>query len=61
MLRWALVFLAVAILTGLLGFFVLVGVIAGIAKLLFLIFLGLVAITLVMRAMRSGGGEELGE
>jgi uncharacterized membrane protein YtjA (UPF0391 family) len=59
MLRWVLVFLVLALMTGILGFFVLVGVIAGIAKLLFLTFLGLVAITLVMRAMRSGDGEEL--
>lgn len=58
MLRWMLIFLALAMAAGVLGFVVLVGVIAGIAKILFLAFLGLVVITLVMRFTR-GASEEI--
>ena len=60
MLRWMWIFLVLAIVTGVLGFVVLVGVIDGIVKLLFLAFLGLAVITLVMRFMR-GAGEEIEE
>lgn len=60
MLRWVLVFLVLAVVTGVLGFVVLAGIVAGIAKLLFLAFLGLVVITLVMRFTR-GASEEIEE
>jgi uncharacterized membrane protein YtjA (UPF0391 family) len=60
MLRWMFIFLVLAVVTGLLGFVVLVGVIAGIVKILFLAFLGLVVITLVMRFTR-GASEEIEE
>jgi uncharacterized membrane protein YtjA (UPF0391 family) len=39
MLRWALIFLIVALIAGALGFFVIVGTAALIAKVLFGIFL----------------------
>jgi uncharacterized membrane protein YtjA (UPF0391 family) len=60
MLRWVAVFLGGALVAGVFGFVVFAGVVANIAKLLFLTFLGLVAITLVMLLMR-GDGEELEE
>ena len=60
-MRSVLTFFVLALAAGSLGFFVLAGVLAGITKLFFLVFLGLVAITLVMRVMRSGDGEELEE
>ena len=48
MLRWALIFLMVAILAGLLGFAGIMVAAAGIAKLLFNLFLVLFAISLVV-------------
>jgi uncharacterized membrane protein YtjA (UPF0391 family) len=48
MLRWALIFLMVAILAGLLGFAGIMVTAAGIAKLLFYLFLVLFAISLVV-------------
>ena len=48
MLRWALIFLMVAILAGVLGFAGIMVVAAGIAKLLFYLFLVLFAISLVV-------------
>lgn len=54
MLGWAIIFLAIALIAGVLGFAVLVGVAATIAKLLFLVFLALIVIQFVMRAVRGG-------
>lgn len=48
MLRWALIFLVVAILAGVLGFAGIMVAAAGIAKLLFYLFLVLFAISLVV-------------
>jgi uncharacterized membrane protein YtjA (UPF0391 family) len=48
MLRWALIFLVVAILSGVLGFAGVMVAAAGIAKLLFYLFLALFAISLVV-------------
>jgi len=47
MLRWALVFLVVALIAGLLGFFQLEGIAMYIAKILFLLFLVLFVISLI--------------
>jgi len=48
LLRWALIFLVVAILAGVLGFAGIMVAAAGIAKLLFYLFLVLFVISLVM-------------
>ena len=48
MLRWALIFLVVALLAGVLGFAGIMVAAAGIAKLLFYLFLVLFVISLVM-------------
>lgn len=48
MLSWALVFLVVAVLAGLLGFGVVAGTAAGIAKILFFLFLILFVVSLLM-------------
>jgi uncharacterized membrane protein YtjA (UPF0391 family) len=48
MLRWALIFLIVAVLAGVLGFAGIIVAAAGIAKLLFYMFLVLFAISLVV-------------
>jgi uncharacterized membrane protein YtjA (UPF0391 family) len=47
MLRWAVIFLVIAIVTGILGFAGLMIAAAGIAKLLFYLFLILFLITLI--------------
>ena len=47
MLRWALIFLVVAILAGVLGFAGIMVAAAGIAKLLFYLFLVMFAVSLV--------------
>ena len=47
MLRWALIFLVVAILAGVLGFAGIMVAAAGIAKLLFYLFLVMFAASLV--------------
>jgi uncharacterized membrane protein YtjA (UPF0391 family) len=47
MLRWALIFLVVAILAGVMGFAGIMVAAAGIAKLLFYLFLVLFAISFV--------------
>jgi len=52
MLYWALVFLIVAIVAGLLGFGAVAFAAAGIAKLLFFLFLILFVISLVMHVGR---------
>ena len=52
MLYWALVFLVVAVIAGLLGFGVIASAAVGIAKVLFFIFLVAFLITLVMHLGR---------
>jgi uncharacterized membrane protein YtjA (UPF0391 family) len=47
MLQWALAFLIVAIIAGLLGFFALAGAAAWIAKVLLVVFLVLFLVSLV--------------
>lgn len=54
MLRWALIFLVVALVLGLLGFTSIAGAAIGIAKLLFYIFVVLFLISLVMHLVRGG-------
>jgi uncharacterized membrane protein YtjA (UPF0391 family) len=55
MLYWALVFLIVAIVAAVFGFAGVATAAAGVAKLLFYIFLVVFAITLIMGLMRRGG------
>ena len=52
MLYWALVFLVVAIIAGLLGFGAIAFAAAGIAKILFFIFIVAFLISLVMHVAR---------
>jgi uncharacterized membrane protein YtjA (UPF0391 family) len=47
MLRWALVFLVVALVAGLFGFWGLAGLAADVARVLFFIFLVLFAVSLI--------------
>lgn len=54
MLRWALIFLVVALVAGLLGFTSIVGPAMAIAKLLFYVFVVLFLISLVMHLVRGG-------
>lgn len=53
MLGWALTFLVVALIVGALGFGGIAGASAGIAQILFVIFVVLFGITLIGRALRS--------
>jgi uncharacterized membrane protein YtjA (UPF0391 family) len=55
MLRWALIFLVVALVAGLLGFTSIVGPAVAIAKILFLIFIVLFLVSLVMHLLRGRG------
>lgn len=55
MISWAFTFLAVAIIAAILGFGGLAGASAGIAQLLFFIFLGLAVASLVARWMHFRG------
>ena len=63
MLGWALTFLVVALIAGLLGFTTIAGASIALAKLLFLIFLVLFVISLIMHLVRgrvtAGGGRRL--
>lgn len=52
MLRWALIFLVVALVAGLFGFGGVASASAGIAKILFGIFIVLFLVSLVMGAAR---------
>jgi uncharacterized membrane protein YtjA (UPF0391 family) len=52
-LRWAVIFLTVAIVAGILGFAGLMVAAAGIAKLLFYLFLILFLITLISGLLRK--------
>lgn len=53
MLHWALVFFVVAIIAAIFGFGGIASASAGIAQVLFFIFVALFLIALVMRAVRS--------
>lgn len=48
MLRWTLIFIVVALVSGVLGFTDIAGAAAGIARILFFLFLILVVLSLVM-------------
>lgn len=54
MLGWALTFLVVALIAGVLGFTTIAGASIAVAKILFLIFLVLFAISIVMHLARGG-------
>lgn len=53
MLGWALTFLILAVIAAALGFGGIAGASAGIAQLLFFIFLGLMILSFVARALRG--------
>lgn len=55
MLRWALIFLVVALIAGALGFTGVYVAAAGIAKLLFFIFVVLFVVSLIMHLARGRG------
>jgi uncharacterized membrane protein YtjA (UPF0391 family) len=54
MLYWAVVFLIIAIIAALFGFGVIASAAAGIAKILFVIFLVVFLISLIMGLSRRG-------
>jgi len=53
MLTWALIFLVVALISGVLGFTTIAGASIALAKLLFLIFLVLFVVSLIMHLVRG--------
>ena len=53
MLGWALTFLVIALIAGALGFGVVAGAAAGIAKIIFFVFLVLLVVSLVMHLGRG--------
>jgi uncharacterized membrane protein YtjA (UPF0391 family) len=55
MLGWALTFLVVALIAGVLGFTTIAGAAIGIAKLVFYVFLILFVVSLVMNFFRGRG------
>ena len=55
MLGWALTFLVVALIAGLLGFTSVAGAAMGIAKIVFFIFLVMFVVSLVMHLVRGRG------
>jgi uncharacterized membrane protein YtjA (UPF0391 family) len=55
MLGWALTFLVVALIAGVLGFTSVAGAAMGIAKILFFVFLVLFIVSLVMHLVRGRG------
>ena len=55
MLGWALTFLVVALIAGVLGFTTVAGAAMGIAKILFFVFLVLFLVSLVMHLVRGRG------
>ncbi|WP_293677881.1 DUF1328 domain-containing protein [uncultured Phenylobacterium sp.] len=55
MLGWALTFLVVALIAGVLGFTSVAGAAMGIAKILFWVFLILFVVSLVMHLVRGRG------
>jgi len=56
MLRWAIIALIIALVAGALGFTTIYVAAAGIAKILFFIFIVLFVIALVMHFLRGGRG-----
>ena len=55
MLGWALTFLVVALIAGVLGFTSIDGAAMGVAKILFFVFLVLFVVSLVMHLVRGRG------
>jgi uncharacterized membrane protein YtjA (UPF0391 family) len=55
MLGWALTFLVVALIAGVLGFTSIAGTAMGVAKILFFVFLVLFVVSLVMHLVRGRG------
>ena len=55
MLGWALTFLVVALIAGVLGFTSVAGAAIGIAKILFFVFVVLFVVSLVMHLVRGRG------
>jgi uncharacterized membrane protein YtjA (UPF0391 family) len=55
MLGWALTFLVIALIAGVLGFTTVAGAAMGIAKILFFVFLVLFVVSLVLHLMRGRG------
>ncbi len=53
MLGWAVVFALLAIIAGGMGFFALAGLSAAVAKLLFFVFLALLVLSFIVRAIRG--------
>ena len=53
MLGWAVVFAVLSFIAGALGYFALAGVAAEAAKLLFLVFLALLIVSFVVRALKG--------
>jgi uncharacterized membrane protein YtjA (UPF0391 family) len=53
MLRWALIFLGVALVTAMLGFTSVAGTAIGIAKILFYVFATLFLVSLLMQLFRG--------
>jgi uncharacterized membrane protein YtjA (UPF0391 family) len=53
MLRWALIFLVVALVAALLGFTTIAGGAMGIAKILFYVFVVLFVVSLIMHLVRG--------
>lgn len=53
MLNWALIFLVVALIAGLLGFTSIAGTAIGIAKILFVVFLVLFLVSAIMHMVRG--------
>jgi uncharacterized membrane protein YtjA (UPF0391 family) len=53
MLRWALIFLAVALVTAMLGFTSMAGASIGIAKILFYVFATLFLVSLAVQVFRG--------
>lgn len=54
MLGWSITFLILALISGLLGFVIVAGAAAEIAKILFVIFLILLVVSALSRALRGG-------
>ena len=55
MLGWALTFLVVALIAGVLGFTSIAGAAMGVAKIRFFVFLVLFVVSLVMHLVRGRG------
>lgn len=53
MLSWALIFLVIALIAGLLGFTSIAGAAIGIAKILFVVFLVLFLVSTLMHLVRG--------